>query len=126
MFERLALIALGGALGSLLRYGCLGLGARWSAAGLPLAVLAVNVLGAFAAGGVITFALSRGLAAENLRLFFVVGLLGAFTTFSAFTWEGFELLRSGEIARAAFHALLHVVLSLVAVALGVWAARAVS
>lgn len=126
MLERVALIGLGGALGSVLRYGFLLLGARWSAAGVPLAVLAVNVLGGFATGCMASLALDRGPSADSLRLFAVVGLLGGFTTFSAFTWEGLELLRSGAVLRAGVHALAHVSISLAAAGLGVWAARGVS
>lgn len=126
MIERWSWIALGGALGSLLRYGVLVLGARWSAAGVPLAVLAVNVLGGFATGVVASLTLARGASADSLRLFAVIGLLGGFTTFSAFTWEGVELLRAGAVARAAAHALAHVLLSLAAAALGIWAARGLS
>ena len=121
--ERFGLIALGGALGALLRHGCTLLGARWSAAGIPLAVLAINVLGSFAAGCVMTLVLARPGTGENLRLFAMVGVLGAFTTFSAFSVENMELLRQGAIGRAALHALLHVSLSIAAALLGAWAAR---
>ena len=121
--ERFGLIALGGALGALMRHGCVLLGARWAAAGIPLAVLVVNVLGSFAAGCVMTMVGARGGAGENLRLFAMVGVLGAFTTFSAFSWENLELVRAGSPGRAALHALLHVALSLGAVVFGAWAAR---
>ena len=122
--ERIGLIALGGALGALARHGCVVFGERWAAAGIPLAVLTVNVLGSFLAGCVMTFVISRPGASENLRLFAMVGVLGAFTTFSAFTWENLELIRSGSVGRAALHAALHVSLSLAAVFLGTWAMRA--
>ncbi len=121
--ERIGLIALGGALGTLLRHGCVLVGERWALAGIPLAVLVVNVLGSFAAGCLMTFAASRAGTSENLRLFAMVGVLGGFTTFSAFTWENLELARSGCLGRAAIHALLHVSLALCAVFVGAWAAR---
>jgi CrcB protein len=117
------LVALGGALGALLRYGCLGLTARWSAAGVPLAILIVNVSGSFLAGWTITALIGRTGSGENLRLFAVAGVLGAFTTFSAFSWENYELIRVGSYGRAAVHAILQVSLSVAAVALGAWAAR---
>jgi CrcB protein len=123
MLERIALIALGGALGSVLRYACLNVGERWSAAGVPLAVLAVNVLGGLAAGGIAAWLAGRDGSYDALRLLFLVGLLGGFTTFSAFTLEGLELLRSGALARAGLHAAAHVLCSLAAAALGVWAVR---
>jgi CrcB protein len=130
--ERLALIALGGALGALLRHGCTLAGARWTAAGVPLAVLAVNVVGSFAAGWLMTslvrvsahgeFGTSAS-GGENVRAFAMVGVLGAFTTFSAFSYENVELLREGLVLRAALHAVLHVALSIGAAALGAWCAR---
>lgn len=121
--ERLGLIALGGALGTLLRVGCVTLGARWVAAGIPLAVLFVNVLGSFAAGWVMAIVVARPASSENLRAFAMIGVLGAFTTFSAFSWENLELLRQGAFGRAGLHALLHVSMSIGAVILGAWVAR---
>ena len=121
--ERIGLIALGGALGSVLRQGCVVFGERWAAAGIPIAVLIVNVLGSFAAGCVMTIVTARAGAGENLRLFAMVGVLGGFTTFSAFSWENLELVRAGYPGRAVLHALLHALLSLGAVFLGAWAAR---
>ena len=123
LLERLGLIALGGALGAVLRVGCVTLGARWVAAGIPLAVLLVNVRGSFAAGVVMSLAVARPNGSENLRAFAMLGVLGAFTTFSAFSWENLELLRQGAFGRAGLHALLHVGLSVGAVIAGAWVAR---
>lgn len=110
-------------MGALLRVGCTTLGARWVAAGIPLAVLFVNALGSFAAGWVMAIVVARPASSENLRAFAMVGVLGAFTTFSAFSWENLELLRQGAFGRAALHALAHVSLSIGAVILGAWVAR---
>lgn len=123
---RLGLIAVGGALGALARHGVMTLGARWAAAGVPLAILCVNVIGSFLAGLVLGAAMARPGASENLRTFAVVGVLGAFTTFSAFSNENLELLRAGHPGRAALHALLHVALSIGAAALGAATARTFS
>ncbi len=121
--ERVAWIALGGALGAVMRHGCTSIGVRWVAAGIPLGVLIVNVIGSFAAGFVATLLAARPQSSENLRAFALVGLLGAFTTFSAFSNESVELLRSGAVGRASLHALLHLSLSIAAAWLGLSAAR---
>lgn len=110
-------------MGALLRMGCVTLGARWAAAGIPLALLLVNALGCFAAGWVMTVVAARPGSSENLRAFAMIGVLGAFTTFSAFSYENLELLRAGSLGRAALHALLHVSLAIGAVILGAWVAR---
>lgn len=105
------------------RHGLFLAAARLAAGGIPLAVLAINVLGCVAAGWLAaTLAVRQG-GGEGLRLFALVGFLGAFTTFSAFGVENLELARQAGIGRAVLHAVLHVVLSLGAVALGALLAR---
>jgi CrcB protein len=104
----LPLIALGGALGSVLRYLMV------TAIGAPLGTLAVNVIGSFAIG-VLFVLVSR----EGWQLFLMTGLLGGFTTFSAFSLDTLRLVEQGQLLQAALYALGSVALSLSAVALGV-------
>ena len=108
-------IALGGALGSVGRYYVIGAAERWLASligvGFPYGTLTVNVAGSFVLG-----ALVQGLAAsfdagELVQRFLFVGLLGGFTTFSAFSADSIGLLERGEVGRALLYIALSVVLS---------------
>jgi CrcB protein len=80
------LVAFGGALGSVARYGASRL---WPAApgGWPVPTLTVNVLGSFAIGLIYMYVAARGVSADNARLFWMTGVLGGFTTYSAFALE---------------------------------------
>lgn len=83
----LALVGVGGALGSLVRYAGGILLARWLGGGFPWGTLAVNLVGS-AAIGALGGAMAGGLALpEPLRLLVIVGVLGGFTTFSAFSLD---------------------------------------
>ncbi|MEZ6209880.1 MAG: fluoride efflux transporter CrcB [Phycisphaerales bacterium] len=102
--ERLLLVALGGAVGAGMRFGVSAGVARLAAGGemgaggglrWPLATLIVNVLGCFFIGMLAPMAGDGRISAEA-RLMLVVGLLGGFTTFSAFGWEVLELMREGR------------------------------
>jgi CrcB protein len=83
------LVALGGAVGSVARYGVGIAAARWLGIAFPWGTLAVNIVGSLAIG---VLAARVGPADENLRLLFGVGLLGGFTTFSAFSLETVRLM----------------------------------
>jgi CrcB protein len=100
------LVALGGALGASGRFG-VNLIAPWGGAGMPWATLVVNVIGGAAMGAL------YALAAENrpLMLFLGVGVLGGFTTFSAFSMETVRLLHAGDAATAGLYAALSLFLS---------------
>ncbi|MEJ0084294.1 MAG: CrcB family protein [Pseudomonadota bacterium] len=80
------LVGLGGALGSIARYGAYRL---WPVApgGWPVATLTVNVLGSFAIGLLYIYITARGGSPDNARLFWMTGVLGGFTTYSAFALE---------------------------------------
>ncbi len=115
MFHTLPLIALGGALGSVLRYLLV------TAIGAPFGTLAVNVLGSLAIG-----ALFVGLGArEGWQLFLMTGVLGGFTTFSAFSLDTLKLIEAGQTPQAIAYVAGSVTLSLAAVALGAALTRGV-
>jgi fluoride exporter len=84
------LVAFGGALGSVARYGA---GRLWPATpgGWPVPTLTVNVLGSFAIGLIYMYVAARGVSADNARLFWMTGVLGGFTTYSAFALESVSL-----------------------------------
>ena len=123
MLQNLLAIALGGAIGSLMRYG-VGLGiARWSQSGFPWATFSVNVAGSFAFG-LLAYILSERLPeAHALRAFVLVGMLGAFTTFSTFSFETLGLLQEGAFLRAGMNAIGSVVICITAAWSGLFLAR---
>ncbi len=119
-------VALGGALGAVLRYQTGGAVARWlgpsAAAAFPWATLAVNVTGSFAMG-LLAGCLARHDGAEGWRLLLGVGLLGGFTTFSAFSLELLSLIERGAPGLALAYALVSVAAGLAGLWLGVSAMR---
>jgi CrcB protein len=111
-------VALGGALGALARYGVANaIGAR----SFPWATLVINVAGSFVLGLVLAGAAGRWPAAVSF--FVTVGFLGAFTTFSTFSFEAVQLVRDGRAAAAGAYVAASVVLGLLASAAGYVAAR---
>lgn len=116
----LLLVAVGGALGAVARYG-VGVGAaRWLGLTFPWGTLAVNVLGGFAMGWL---AARVGPEQEALRLALGVGVLGGFTTFSAFSLETVRLMEH-QPGLAALYAAASVVLSVGACWIGLTLGRA--
>lgn len=116
--QAIAAVALGGALGAVLRYLVYIQAGKWFGPDFPWGTLAVNVLGGLAMGALVeSFALiwSPG---QAVRLFLTAGLLGGFTTFSAFSLEVVLLLERGESAAAAAYMLASVALSVLALMLG--------
>jgi CrcB protein len=125
MLLNLSFVALGGALGSCLRY-LMGLALvrglpAVTASGFPIGVLPVNVLGSFLMGAFVVYAHQRGFASANL--FVMTGLLGGFTTFSAFSLEAVTLIERGSFAQAAVYIGGSVVLSLLGLMAGLFIAR---
>lgn len=121
MFMTFLHVALGGAIGSMMRFGAGVAMQRLTGPGFPLPILSVNILGSFLMGLFVVFSFQRGL--EQLNPFVMTGILGGFTTFSAFSLEAFTLLERGQLASAALYVVLSVVVSIAALALGVWLAR---
>ncbi len=115
-------VALGSALGGMARYG-LGLAAArlWGAA-FPWGTLLINVVGSFVIGCFGTLTLPGGPlpAGAGLRIFVMVGLCGGFTTFSSFSLQTLELVRSEAWGAAFANVAGSVVLCLLAVAAGWW------
>jgi CrcB protein len=111
MFETL-IVALGAGLGGALRHGVNGVALRTVGTAFPYGTLFINVAGSFAMGLVAGwFALRAGGSGSNLRLFLATGVLGGFTTFSAYSLEVALLYERGEPLQAALYALGSVVLA---------------
>lgn len=121
----LFLIAVGGAVGSALRYLIGGAVQRSSASGFPVGTMFVNVAGCFLIGAFVRYLLNMQSSAE-LRALLVVGFCGGFTTFSTFTFETAGLIEGGEYARAATYILGSVALCLIATFAGMAAVGAIS
>ena len=112
-------VAIGSALGGLLRYAI----TRWTltlSANFPFGTILINVLGSFVIGyfGTLTLQSGKYPASDNTRLFVMVGICGGFTTFSSFSLQTYDLLRSGAWGRALANAVFSVVLCVGAVAAG--------
>lgn len=115
-------VAIGGASGSLARYA-LGLWARAAAPGFPIATLTVNAVGGLCIGLIFAATAGRAEVPEWLRVGLITGVLGGFTTFSAFSLETLLLWREGNAVLALANIALNLLLSLGACALGLWLGR---
>jgi CrcB protein len=113
-------IALGGALGSVMRFWMSNVVTHRFGATLPWGTLFVNVTGSFLIGVLAGLSVSGGrlTGADSFRQFFVIGVCGGYTTFSAFSIQTLDLIRAGQLLEAGGNVLLSVTLCLIAVWLG--------
>jgi CrcB protein len=118
---RLAVVALGGLVGSVARFWLAGVVQRVDGSDFPFGTLAVNVLGSFTIG--VVMALERGVVGPTTRLFLTVGFCGGYTTMSTFGYETFALLREGQAAFALANIAASLGGSLIAVWLGYMVGR---
>ena len=118
-FTTLFMVTLGGALGTLARY-LISFAALPLDRALPWGTIIVNITGCALIGfiGTLTLASGRHPLSEDMRLFVMVGLCGGYTTFSAFSLQTLDLLRSGAFGRAAINVVGSLVLCIGAVWLG--------
>jgi CrcB protein len=121
-----ALVCLGGAVGTGARYLLGGLAIRWLGLEFPYGTLLVNVIGSFLIGLVQELALGVAVVPENVRVVLAVGLLGGFTTYSAFAYESLRLAAAGSWGPAVLYVGLTTVLCFAACLLGIGAARLVT
>ena len=116
--EKFLFIGLGGFLGSVGRY--------WLSTGVykaygesfPYGTLAVNIIGSFIIGFLMTLFEERFIAQPELRLFLIVGILGGFTTFSSFSFETIALIKAGNFLYASVNVLASVIVCLTATWIG--------
>jgi CrcB protein len=116
-------VFLGGGAGSAARYLTTIAAARLISPEFPFGTLIVNLLGCFLIGFVHTVAVVSGRLSPEARLFLTTGVLGGFTTYSAFNYETLSLVEQGQAARAAAYAAAMIVGCAAAGVLGVWSAR---
>ena len=116
-------VAMGGAVGAMLRYGISSGIYSWFGRSFPYGTLVVNLIGSFAIGLLSILLVERFDVPQEWRLALVVGVLGALTTFSTFSWDTLDLMEQGLITRAFFNVLLNVVICIAAAWTGAQWAR---
>jgi CrcB protein len=116
-------IAMGGALGAIMRFGVSSGIYAWLGRSFPYGTLSVNVIGSFLMGLFFILFTERLVLGSEVRAFILIGLLGAFTTFSTFSLETLMLLQEGLLIKAGLNILVSVVLCLCATWGGIIVAR---
>lgn len=118
-------IGIGGFFGAIARYGvALWIGRQWGRS-FPLGTFVVNVSGSFLIGLLMSLLTERLMVNPQWRLLFVVGFLGAYTTFSTFEYETGALLRDGEWLIAMLNVILSVIAGFAALKLGEMIAKSI-
>ncbi|TKD15874.1 fluoride efflux transporter CrcB [Rhodobacter capsulatus] len=121
MIQTLLFVALGGAIGSVARYLVNITLPRLFGHGFPYATMTVNVVGSFLMGGLVVVLAMKG--GTRFAPFLMTGILGGFTTFSAFSLDAAKLWQAGEVTTAAGYVIGTVVLGLAALFAGMAFAR---
>ena len=118
-----AIVFLGGGIGAALRHGVNLGAARWLGIEFPWGTLVVNITGSLVMGLLAGYFAFKGDASQHWRLFLATGVLGGYTTFSAFSLDAWLLYERGEMSAAAMYVMASVVLSIGALFVGLWLAR---
>ena len=117
------IVFLGGGIGAALRHGINIAGARALGTGFPYGTIIINIVGSLAMGLIAEYFALKGALPQHLRLFLTTGILGGFTTFSAFSLEA-ALYERGQLAGAAVYVIGSVTLAIAAVFAGLAIVRA--
>lgn len=118
MIKQILLVGLGGGIGSILRFLASMLALRYYSNSFPLATLTVNVVGCFFIGILFGLLGQNNQINQSLKLLFITGFCGGYTTFSAFAYENFSLLQSNSYWTAAIYIIVSIFIGLFAVWLG--------
>jgi CrcB protein len=121
--ERILLIGLGGAIGTVLRYAVSILAARWLGTEFPYGTLIVNLAGAFVIGLVQEIGVESVLMPDTARLFLATGMMGGLTTYSTFSYETVRLMEANAWHQAWVNIFVTTVISLSLCFLGIAVGR---
>jgi len=116
-------VAVGGALGAMARYAISTWIFQVSSHKFPYATLTVNVLGSFVMGILFVVIIERSALPVEMRSLWMIGFLGAFTTFSTFSLDALSLWQNGHLFMALLYVLATVVLCLLAISSSIWLTR---
>ena len=116
-------VAVGGALGAMARYAVSTWIFQVSSHKFPYATLTVNVLGSFVMGILFVIIIERSALPVEMRSLWMIGFLGAFTTFSTFSLDALGLWQNGHLFMALLYVLATVVLCLLAISSSIWLTR---
>lgn len=119
------IVFLGAGFGGALRHGVNILAARLLGVGFPYGTLTVNIVGSLAMGLIIEYLALKGEASQHWRLFLAIGILGGFTTFSAFSLDVALLYERGQLGLAAAYVLASVSVSIAALFVGLLIVRTI-
>jgi CrcB protein len=122
----LFLVMAGGAIGAALRWQAGRVALERLGPDFPWGTWVVNLTGGFLAGLAAGLLIRQGAAAETMRLFLLVGVIGGFTTFSAFSLEAAFMLQRGQHLAAAAYAISSFAGSVLLLFAGLWLARAIA
>ena len=116
-------VAFGGAVGAVARYVTVSVLGLWLGISFPYGTLAVNVIGSFALGGLVELSALVWSPSPELRAMLVVGILGSFTTFSAFSLDVVTLYERGNYGACGTYIVASVVLSVLGLIAGMHVVR---
>jgi len=119
-------VGAGGALGAMARFLVAGWVQRAAGGAFPWGTLSVNVAGAFAMGVVVAIALKAASFPADLRVFLTSGVLGGFTTFSAFSVETALMIEKGDFIPASLYIAASVILTVLFLFCGLWLVRSIA
>lgn len=125
MIKALALVFVGGGLGSVLRYSVGRAAATLLGPAFPWGTLTVNAVGGLAAGIIFGWIVSRGAEGGSAQLLLITGLLGGFTTFSAFSLDAVLMWQRGQQLAATAYVAASVLLAIAGVVIGLWVSKGV-
>jgi fluoride exporter len=120
------MVAIGGALGSVLRFWVGGYVSNRMGSRFPYGTFVINVTASFLIGLILTLLAERSHWSANWRYFIPIGFIGGFSTFSAFEYETFQSFQNGEVLMAGLNVVLSVIVGFVSVWLGVITGRSMA
>ncbi len=121
--KQLLILAVGGALGTVARYGSTLFIEKFAIRPFPLGTIGINIIGSFLMGLIFVFILEKNHLEDIWRLPLMVGFLGAYTTFSTFALDTVKLLEQQHVLVAMIYILSSVLFTVLAIFLGMWLAR---